>query len=49
MDTQIIVIIVAGILLVAAAIGTVYPLLPGSLLALVTLVAWAWIIDSWAA
>ena len=49
MNTQIIVAIVAGILLVAAAIGMVYPLLPGSLLALVTLVVWAWIIDSWAA
>ena len=49
MGTQIIVTIVAGILLVVAAIGTVYPLLPGSLLALVTLVVWAWIIDSWAA
>jgi len=49
MDTQIIVTIVAGILLVAAAIGTVYPLLPGSALALVTLVVWALIIGSWAA
>jgi uncharacterized protein len=49
MDMQIIVTVVAGILLVAAAIGTVYPLLPGSALALVTLVVWALIIGSWAA
>jgi uncharacterized protein len=49
---QIVVTIVAGFLLAVAAIGTVYPVLPGSLLAIVTLIAWAWIIGStasWAA
>ena len=46
MDTQIVVTVVAGLLLAVAAIGTVYPVLPGSLLAIVTLIAWAWIIGS---
>jgi uncharacterized protein YqgC (DUF456 family) len=45
-DTQIVVTVVAGLLLAVAAIGTVYPVLPGSLLAIVTLTAWAWIIGS---
>jgi uncharacterized protein YqgC (DUF456 family) len=45
-DTQIVVTVAAGVLLAVAAIGTVYPVLPGSLLAIVTLVAWAWIIGS---
>jgi len=48
-DTQIVVTIVAGLLLAIAAIGTVYPVLPGSLLAIVTLIAWAWIMGSPAA
>jgi uncharacterized protein len=51
-DLQIIVTVIAGLLLVVAAIGTVYPGLPGSGLAIVTLVAWAWIVGSpaaWAA
>jgi len=51
-DYEIVVTIAAGCLLAVAAIGTVYPLLPGSLLAIVTLIAWAWIIGSpvaWAA
>jgi uncharacterized protein len=45
-DTQIVVTVVAGVLLAVAAIGTVYPVLPGSLLAIVTLIVWAWIIGS---
>jgi uncharacterized protein YqgC (DUF456 family) len=48
-DTQIIVTIVAGLLLAVAAIGTVYPVLPGSVLTIITLLAWAWIIGSSAA
>jgi hypothetical protein len=48
-DTQIVVTIVAGLLLAVAAIGTVYPALPGSALAVITLLAWAWIIGSSAA
>ena len=46
MDVQIVVTVAAGVLLAVAAIGTVYPVLPGSLLAILTLVAWAWIIGS---
>ena len=49
MDTQIVVTIVAGLLLAVAAIGTVYPVLPGSVLAIITLIAWAWIMGSSAA
>jgi uncharacterized protein len=45
-NTQIVVTIVAGLLLAVAAIGTVYPVLPGSTLAIITLVVWAWIIGS---
>jgi uncharacterized protein YqgC (DUF456 family) len=45
-DTDILVTVVAGILLAVAAAGTVYPILPGSLLALATLVAWGWILGS---
>jgi uncharacterized protein len=48
-DTEIVVTIAAGLLLVVAAIGTVYPVLPGSILAILTLVAWAWIVGSPAA
>jgi hypothetical protein len=46
---QIIVTIVAGLLLAGAAIGTIYPVLPGSLLAIVTLIGWAWVLGSAAA
>jgi hypothetical protein len=44
--TDIIVTVVAGILLAVAAFGTVYPILPGSPIALVTLIAWGWVLDS---
>ena len=46
MDVEIVVTMVAGLLLAVAAIGTVYPGLPGSGLAIVTLIAWAWIMGS---
>lgn len=49
MDTQIVVTVVAGLLLAVAAVGTVYPVLPGSPLAIVTLIAWAWVVGSSAA
>ena len=49
MDTDILVTVLAGVLLVVAAIGVVYPGLPGSLLAIVTLLVWAWAMGSWAA
>ncbi|MCO1340265.1 hypothetical protein BJH93_15445 [Kocuria polaris] len=46
MDITIIATIVAGLLLLVATLGTVYPILPGSWLALGTLLAWAWILGS---
>ena len=48
-DTDILVTVFAGVLLVVAAVGVVYPGLPGSLLAIVTLLVWAWAMGSWAA
>src|SRR5665647_1161002 len=46
MATDIIVTIVAGILLAVAVFGTVYPVLPASLVALVTLIVWGWVLGS---
>ena len=46
MTTDIIVTVVAGILLAVAVFGTVYPILPGSPIALVTLIAWGWVLGS---
>jgi uncharacterized protein len=46
MVIQIVVTIVAGLLLAVAAIGTVYPGVPGSVLAIITLLAWAAIMGS---
>ncbi len=46
MDTDILVTVVAGILLAVAVVGTVYPVLPGSVLAIGTLVGWGWILGS---
>jgi uncharacterized protein YqgC (DUF456 family) len=48
-DTQIVVTVVAGIVLVVAVAGTVYPVLPGSLLVIVMLLVWAWVVGSAAA
>ena len=51
-EIEIIVTVVAGILLIVAAIGTIVPALPGSLLAIITLVVWAVVMGSpvaWAA
>jgi uncharacterized protein len=45
-DLDIVVTVAAGILLVVAAIGTIYPVLPGSPIAIVTLIAWGWILGS---
>ncbi len=44
--TDIIVTIVAGILLAVAVFGTVYPILPGSPVALVSVIAWGWVLGS---
>ncbi len=46
MTTDIIVTVVAGILLAVAVFGTVYPVLPGSPVALVALIAWGWVLGS---
>ena len=46
MTSDIIVTVVAGILLAVAVFGTIYPLLPGSPVALVTLIAWGWVLGS---
>jgi uncharacterized protein len=48
-DTDILVTVLAGVLLAVAAVGVVYPGLPGSFLAVVTLLVWAWAMGSWAA
>jgi len=48
-DTDLLITVAAGALLVVAAIGTVYPVLPGSLLAIGTLLVWAWAMGSAAA
>lgn len=49
MDYQIITTVVAALLLVVAVLGTVFPVLPGSVLTVITLIAWAWILGSPAA
>lgn len=49
MDWDIAVTIVTGVLLVVAAVGVVYPVLPGSLIAIVTLVVWAAVVGTWPA
>jgi uncharacterized protein len=46
MVADIIVTVVAGVLLAVAVFGTVYPLPPGSPVALVTLIAWGWVLGS---
>lgn len=52
-DAQIIYTILAGVLLVVSALGTIFPVLPGSLLAILTLLGWGWLLGSaaswWAA
>lgn len=53
MDAQIIYTIIAGLLLIVSALGTIFPVLPGSLLTIVTLLGWGWLLNSgpswWAA
>jgi uncharacterized protein len=46
MDSDVLVTVLAGVLLVVAAVGTIYPVLPGSLIAIVTLLLWAWAVGS---
>jgi uncharacterized protein len=48
-NVDILVTVLAGIMLVVAAVGTIYPVLPGSPIAIVTLLLWAWAMgSSWA-
>ena len=49
MDVDILATVLAGILLVVAAIGVVYPVLPGSPVAIATLLVWAVVIGTWPA
>jgi hypothetical protein len=49
MDWDIVATVAAGVLLVVAAVGIVYPVLPGSPVAIVTLLVWAAVLGSWAA
>jgi hypothetical protein len=45
-DADILATVVAALVLAAAVVGTVYPVLPGSPLAIGTLIAWGWILGS---
>jgi uncharacterized protein len=49
MNVDVIVTVLAGVLLVVAAIGAIYPVLPGSPIAIVKLLVWAWAMGSWPA
>ncbi len=53
MDAQIIYTVIAGLLLIVSALGTIIPVLPGSLLTITTLLGWGWLLGSaaswWAA
>jgi uncharacterized protein YqgC (DUF456 family) len=46
MTVDIVVTVVSGLLLAVAAFGTVFPVLPGSPIAFVTLIAWGWVLGS---
>lgn len=48
MDWDIAITAATGVVLVVAAVGVVYPVLPGSLIAIITLVVWAAAVGSWA-
>lgn len=44
--------VIAGVLLAVGIFGTIFPILPGSALVIITLIAWAWIVGttvSWTA
>jgi uncharacterized protein YqgC (DUF456 family) len=49
MDWDIVATLIAGVLLVVAAVGVLYPVLPGSPIAIATLLVWALVVGSWAA
>lgn len=46
MTVDIIMTVVAGVLLAVAAFGTIVPVMPGSPIALVVLIAWGWVLGS---
>jgi uncharacterized protein YqgC (DUF456 family) len=46
MTVDIIMTVVAGILLAVAALGTIVPVMPGSPVAFVVLIAWGWVLGS---
>ncbi|MCT2007848.1 DUF456 domain-containing protein [Micrococcus lylae] len=46
MELAVVATVVALVLLAVGAFGTVYPILPGSVLTAVTAVAWAWVVGS---
>jgi uncharacterized protein YqgC (DUF456 family) len=46
MTIDIVATVVAGVLLAVAVFGTVYPLLPGSPVALAALIGWGWVLGS---
>jgi|SRR5699024_2367613 len=43
---DIIVTVIAALLLAVAVFGTIFPIVPGSVLTIITLLAWAWILGS---
>jgi uncharacterized protein len=49
MDWDIFATVLAAVLLVVAAVGVLYPVLPGSPIAIVTLLVWALVVGGWAA
>ena len=46
MTLAIVVSVLAVLLLIVGVVGTIYPILPGSVLILVTAIAWAWVLGS---
>ena len=49
MDFHLLATVIAAIALIVAALGTIFPILPGSILSIITLIAWAWALGSPAA
>ena len=49
MDFHLLATVIAAVALIVAALGTIFPILPGSILSIITLIAWAWALGSPAA
>lgn len=43
---EIVVTLIAAVLMLVAVVGTIYPIVPGSPIAVITMIAWAWILGS---